>query len=248
LLAGETPEGCERSFKMAELSLLPNRYLVGISARSLAPARLLGLCASIGMPAAHRAEMQQNLPRATTIHFGFEESAASGIYKVYLEFADSLSGASSEIPVLLHRAYKWDVTDNAKCTVASYLCHPPSGSDALLEKLGGIPGFGTSPSHRAASEIVRIAAQRTRMPFMYLEVREEGNPRLSFDLNLHEAALRMVDIEPVVERASGEYRIREQAIAAVFQPLRDAKVAHISGGRDRSGRDFLTLYYPSERP
>jgi len=239
-LQGLRLEGLEKSFKISDGTLLADRYLVGIHKSFIAPARLFELCVQIGMPEKYLPGLKENAQEANAFHFGFEGKGAGGLFKVYLEFAHRLRPGGTA-PVLLHLAYKWDCLDGGSATIASYTCHPGLSADAVAARLTGGGSFD------AAAKILRIAAARTAEPLMYLEVGEEGNPRTSFDLNLHAAGIRIEEVGELLAKACAQYSIAEGQFQALYERIKRRSLGHLSGGINREGRDFLTLYYPVER-
>ncbi len=247
LLRDLKPEGVEKSFKMAERSLLADRYLIGIHKADISPAALFSICGRMGMPEKYLSAFKENAQQANAIHFGFEGNESGGIYKVYLEFAARLEGSSPT--VLLHVAYKWDVIDSGIGTVARYECLPRLSTAAILQRLGDL--YSTRPDRvafDAVREIIGLAADRMREPPMYLEVREEGNPRASFDVNFHDAGIRVHEIGSQLARLREHYSIPADRFEPLYSRINEAALGHLSGGVNREGKDFLTVYYPDGRP
>ena len=254
LLRNERLDGFEKSFKMADKSLLANRCLMGVSRSRIQPETLLDICRKLHMPERYLSAFEQQLPAADAIHFGFEESEHGFIYKAYLEFARRLYQAlergareaepGDSRPILLHLAYKWDALDREKCTVAKYECYPSLPLRAMLGRLADIYcGQPGSVSFSVVKEIIELASGRHEAPPMYLEVGEEGNPRASFDINLHDAGLRLEEIEDQLLRLCRHYSISAGEFGRMFAQVRAEKLGHVSGGISREGRDFLTVYH-----
>jgi tryptophan halogenase len=256
-MEGLKPEGQERSFKMAPGELLEERYLMGVSTASLGVPRLLAICSRMGMPAASLAQMQAHLPEANTVHFGYEQGAHAMVFKVYLEFWNRLNlarkgrapgAALPQLPpLLLHLAWKWNIETPGAAIVSEYRIFPELPVAGIFERLGKLyPAEGHPPSLEAAERIVNLGARRTRTNFMYLEVTEPGNPRVSFDIRLYATELRVADVHPWLLAASRSFYIETQRFDALFKRVRMRALGHLSGGIDRAGRDFLTVYYPIE--
>jgi len=254
LLRDERLEGFEKSFKMADRSLLANRCLMGLSRSRIAPQKLLDICRKLAMPERFLAAFQERLPEADTVHFGFEEGESGFIYKVYLEFARRLyqalasgpraAGSDAAEPLLLHLAYKWDALERGKSTVAEYRCYPQLSGQAMLERMARIySGHKDNVAFDAVKGMLALASGRTAEALMYLEVSEQGNPRLSFDINLHAADLRLHEIEPFLSLLCTHYSIPAAQFARMFAQVRTQKLGHVAGGISREGRDFLTVYH-----
>jgi hypothetical protein len=243
-------EGFERSFKMSDGALFANRYLLGLHKSVIPPHVLSTICDEIGMPLSHRRSMGENLSRASTLHFGFEQGGDSDIYKVYLEFAGALArGGGPHEPVLLHLAYKWDAMNPEIAMIAEYLCYQGLSPPSLMARHAALyPDQSSGAAREATQEIIALASRRTDDDLMYLEVREEGNPRFSFDVKLHEAELRVQEIEIQLDALRRHYAISPTQYDPLFQQIRGSRLAHISGGTNRHGRDFVTVYYEAEAP
>jgi hypothetical protein len=248
LLRGQPIEGFERSFKMSAGSLLGDRYLLGVQRNALPDAVLLDICQHIQMPRGQLAAMQESLPRASTVHFGFEQSEASGTHKVYLEFASALDPVlRTGDAALLHIAYKWDMANPRNSTIAKYLCYPDIVADELVGRHAALYSDRAGDlTVTITREILDLALRRAGGRLMYLEVSEQGNPRRSFDVNLHEAGLFVEDIEPCLYDLRQHYGISPEQFDPMFALVRRARLAHLSGGINRHGKDFVTVYYEAD--
>jgi hypothetical protein len=246
LLRGQRLEGFEKSFKMSAGSLLCDRFLAGIHKSDLSPPSLFALCAGMGMPEKYVRALKQNAEGANAFHFGFEGTPERSLYKVYLEFAGELRRQDCD-PVLLHIAYKWDGYDPGLATIAKYVCHQGLSSRAIVEKTA-VLYRGDIKAFEAVRSMLEIASMRTSEPPMYLEVTEEGNPRASFDVKLHDAGIRVRDIAPLLITLREHFGIPADSIDALLERIKERPVGHLSGGINREGKDFLTVYYAAEPP
>ena len=192
--------GLERSFKISEKALLSNRFLLGTSKSAIgqeSQARILDICKRMDMPEDFLETCRENLADANYVHFGFEENVRTCIYKVYLEFYENIEREidkqpNQSGPLLLHLGYKWDASDNAKGTVTRYNWYRLLSVDEILARFSPI----LDPHlHGRLLEIANgiVSLASARVPshdILYLEVSEENNPRVSFDINLYRAKIR----------------------------------------------------------
>jgi hypothetical protein len=72
---------------------------------------------------------------------------------------------------------------------------------------------------------------------------EENNSRRSFDINMYKANLRMRDLYPLLSRIFRYYRIPDDIFHPLYDQVKLRIFGHLSGGVDRAGRDFLTIYH-----
>lgn len=244
-LQAEPLEGYEKSFKMSAGRLLGNRFLVGIPAAQMAAPKLFAICDELEMPGDFLLRLQNELGGADTIHFGFEESQGSGLFKLYLEYWNRLNRAraAGAESVLLHRAFKWDALDRSRRTVADYRCFLRLSREQTLQRIAAIYRDDAHPAFGLARQLVSLAAARTSEKLMYLEVSEEGNPRASFDLNFHAAEFKLRELEMQLTAMSRHYALPAEQFAALWRGIAERTLGHLSGGLSRDGRDFMTIYY-----
>jgi hypothetical protein len=257
-LRGRRLEGFERSFKLANGIVLTDRFLAGIHKADITPAALFSFCEQMGMPARFLPAFKDHAQDANAFHFGYEGDGSHGLCKFYLEYASRLRAGDgdrveAEKPVLLHLAYKWDVPVPGKVAVARYDCYPRLAMDSILKKIAehypDESGTGSVNSPlEAVRAVVQLAARRTSEPLMYLEVSEENNPRASFDIKMHDAAVRISEIEPWLRALGHHLKVPVRSLEQVLTSTGGNTISHLSGGINREGRGFLTVYYPSEAP
>jgi hypothetical protein len=248
--------GYEQSVKLSERSLLGNRFLLGLSKRTMgqgADESILDICTRLQMPRDLLEAFRARLSDANYVHFGFEEGESTCLYKVYLEFwrrieEDLRRQPEPPGPFLLHLGFKWDATDSPRPTVTQYTWYPWLTVEDILARVSRL----LDPRrHGHTLEIVKgiVGLASERIPhqdILYLEVTEDGNPRRSFDINVYRANLRLAELYPLWLQIGCRYSIPFQQVQAFYEPIRQKIFGHISGGTDREGKDFLTVYYGVE--
>jgi hypothetical protein len=248
--------GLERSFKVSDHTLLGNRFLLGTSkgAISLEPhERILHICKRMDMPENFLETFKENLAQANYVHFGFEENVTSCIYKVYLEFYEEIEKEikiqpDKTDPFLLHLGFKWDASDNTKQALTRYTWYPQITIEDILVRLSNIlDPHSYKVTLEIAKDIVSMASSRVpHNAILYLEVSEEDNPRRSFDINMYRANLQLRELYPFLLKMCGHYSIPSDQFHALYEQSKSMRFGHLSGGIDREGRDFLTVYYGVE--
>ncbi|HSB81182.1 MAG TPA: DUF3467 domain-containing protein [Candidatus Methylomirabilis sp.] len=248
--------GYERSVKMSEGSLLDNRCLLGLSKSKMGEGpdeKILDICTRLQMPREYVDALGEKLSEANYVHFGFEEGETTCLYKFYLEFwqrieEDLKRNPDNHGPFLLHLGFKWDASDSSICAITRYTWHPWLEVEDLLARASRL----LSPhDHGASFEIVKgiVGLASARIPhrdILYLEVAEDGNPRRSFDINTYRANLRLAELYPLWLQIGRQYSIPFQQMQALYERIQQKTFGHISGGTDRTGKDFLTVYYGVE--
>lgn len=245
------PCGYERSFKMLPGRLLANRYLLGVAAGEVTRDQWLEAGRRLGMPEDYLNAFAARLADANLVFLGFEDNEASCTYKVYLEFWEKVKAEvrrkqNPKEPVLLHLGFKWDADDSGRKAVSEYLCFPLLDKREILKRIADI--YAAEPHStcgQLVEELVELAATRcVDGALRYVEVREADSPRVSFDLNLYAAQVGLQEIWPWLSTARQHYAIPVEHFARL-QGLVGAKLfGHLSGGIDRRGEEFLTVYYP----
>jgi len=248
--------GMERSFKVAEQKLLQNRFIIGFKKGWIpvdAEERIIGICKKIHMPEQLLNAFREHLPEAGYIHFGFEESESSCIYKVYLEFWEKAQEAIDNQQVgakgfVLHRGFKWDISDATRQAITRYAWHPWLSSGEIEKRVGQVidPHTGTF-LRQAAHDLVRIAA--VRIPdkdILYLDVAEDGNPRRSFDINVYRANLQVAEVYPLLSVLCRRLSVPYDAFHTFYEGSKTKRLGHLAAGVDRRGSPFFTIYYGVE--
>ena len=248
--------GYERSFKVSQKTLLENRFLLGFSKSSIKQnpqERILDICEGMEMPDAFMEDFSEKLSEANYVHFGFEENETTCIYKVYLEFYDKIqeeikSQPSEADQFLLHLGFKWDVSDNTKHALTRYTWYRSLAVEDILVRLADIldPEKYRKPLEIAEGILATASSRIPHHDILYLEVSEENNPRRSFDINMYRAALELRELHPILSKMSQHYSISSDTFHTLYDPVKTKIFGHLSGGIDREGKDFLTVYYGVE--
>ncbi|QSA98192.1 hypothetical protein [Methylococcus sp. EFPC2] len=243
------PYGLEHSYKLLDKRLLRNRLLVGFRVDAGAAGlheALCDLCRRLDMPQESIEAFAAQIGAANIVLFGFEENETTCLYKAYLEFGGNLKNMSLEnpVPFQIHAGYKWDAFDNRRSSIARYTCHPLLSMQAIQDRLTAFYGEGRDRLATIARKLIARAAERVgEYEFIYAEVLEDGNPRHSYDINLYRANMRVSELRDILMEMAEYFRIPLDDADAAFAWAQDQIVGHLSGGTDRQGRDFLTVYF-----
>jgi hypothetical protein len=242
------PYGREDSFKMARQRLLSGRVLIGIRSEHFSGEMFLELAFELGMPRACLELLAPHLARSNAFFFGVEERADGSVCKVYLEFWDQVCQevrrTGAQTPLLLHLGVKWDSARPGRHELARYICYPLLPLAGVLSRMAGAyPQDGSPNAGVFAMEMVRQGARRhPAANFLYLEASESGNPRCSFDVNLYKTGLQVADVADGLRQAGEHFGIASGVIEAPLLRLGPCQLGHLSGGTDRHGGEFLSVY------
>ena len=245
--------GLERSFKISEKVLLQNRFLLGISKHAIKQKpheKFMEICERMDMPRDFLGVFRENLPKANYVHFGFEENAGTCLYKVYLEFYKDIEGQvkrqpTQSDPFVLHLGFKWDVSDNAKHVLSKYHWYPLLSVQDMFKRIADRlnPRGYQNPFEIARGIVIAASVRMAHRAILYLEVTEENNPRRSFDINLYRAGIQLRELYPFLLNMFRHYGIPPEEFRTLYTRDKAETFGHLSGGIDREGKDFLTVYY-----
>lgn len=241
----------EKSFKMIDNQLFEHRFLLGIHESKENLTKILHICKVMNMPEEYFKIFLENVSDANMLLLGFEKNEKNCIYKVYLEYWDRLKNKlhnqqNRTSPELLYLGFKWDSIDNTKSTITKYICYPLLSVRGILKRISPIyDDYEDKTSLEIVKDMIKVAQERItkKDSFIYLEVSEENNPRKSFDINLYKANLKLEDIHQFLLKIRHKYSINSDNFDLVYYQNHDKILGHLSGGIDREGRDFITVYY-----
>ena len=239
--------GREDSFKLLRGRLLAGRILLGVPCAHVQEQQAFALAESFGLPAAARALLAERWPQANAVFFASEQSAGAVLFKMYLEFWDQVRRAvrgGEHAPQLLHLGVKWSSAQPGRHEEAHYMVHPLLGLADQLRRMkqAYADDAGASALAIARSIVTQAAQHAPDAGFLYLEVSEAGNPRRSFDINLYKSGLRVAAVAAQLRDAAAHFGIAPEALAQQLRELGARPLGHLSGGRDRRGEEFLSVY------
>jgi hypothetical protein len=238
-------QGFERSFKLLDGSLWSRRFLVGIQSTRLAPEDFVFLSRQMGAPLSVQKAMAAGLQDASFVHIGFEQAGDHSVYKLYLEHPAAAQADGGIRP--LYIGYKWDPDDNARCAVSRYTQPEAMALPDVLDKTAMAYAGQDPPVQRIAREIIWEAGSRAAAnQLLFVEVVEDGTSRASFDINLYEARMTVSELQAPLQALSQHLGISAQVFVPFMRSVRADRVGHLSGGTDRHGRAFLTVYHAKQ--
>ena len=239
----------EASFKMTYKKILKNRFILGIEKEKDIEEMLLNICKQMDIPDKYLEVCKEKLSDASMLYFGFDGSENSCFYKVYLDFwnkiTNELYSKSNKLePVILGLGFKWNPLNNEQGRISTYTCYPLIPVKIILQKISSI--YAHHPNTlQIINSIINYGASRmiNDSSFIYLEMSEENNDRVSFDINLYKANLQIKVIYPFLWQICQHYSISVETFNLFSEKINTKIFGHLSGGIDKEGKDFLTIYY-----
>jgi hypothetical protein len=240
--------GREDSFKLVPGQVLADRVLIGVNRATIQPNEFFRIALELGMPPDCEPLLAARMPQANTVFFGVEDRDGGSVRKVYLEFWNEVRAevrrTGSLAPQLIHLGVKWDTARPGHHELARYMCHPMLSVRDVLRRMSAVYEGHPAPTTREeALSIVRQGIkQNPDSSILYIEVSEQGNPRRSFDVNLYKTGMSVADAAPQLYAIAEQLGIGRDALGVQMARLGGLPLGHLSGGVDRQGREFLSVY------
>jgi|GEM_PF-3103225 len=244
----------EPSFKLSQAGLSAERGLFGFSKQRLGddPDRaLLAFSQHLGMPAELLTDYRAALKRTGYVGFGYEGDAGVRRYKAYLDFSGQAAPAArlllgSNDSTLQFLGYKWCIVGNARPVLTEYRAYPLLTRRSMRRR--ALQLLGDLTAAQAVIETVFSACARDwpDRPLEYMEAREPGNPRVSFDIKFYSTSLNLSGILPALRTLSDQLGLGASA-QDLLTANAESRLGHLAGGLDRSGTPFLMVYHGVKR-
>jgi hypothetical protein len=244
----------EPSFKLSQGQLSADRGLFGFNKRRLgqdADQALLAFSARLGMPPELMAHYQAALRQTGYVGFGFECDGETRRYKAYLDFSDQVALAAKELVSandsrMLFLGFKWNIAGGGRPVLTEYRAYPLLSRRGMrrrgLELLGAL-GPAKAVVEAAFAVCARDWADR---PLEYMEAREAGNARVSFDIKFYSTSMKLSDIRPELHGLANQLGIA-RPLQDLLEAHADSPLGHLAGGLDRVGEPFLMVYHGVKR-
>lgn len=235
----------EASLKMINGTLFRNRFILGIDKSENLSANFSYICKTMNMPDQYWQVFNQYFADANMIYLGFEGSHENCLYKIYLElWGKIISEKNHKQPLLYGVGLKWNSLNNSQVAISKYTYYPLLSVEMILNRILNVYGNQNAENYYLLRDIIKFAANKTDNDlFTYLEVTEDNKNRKSFDINLYQANIQLKEVYHYLLNASQNYSISPQNFNSLYQNITTKILGHLSGGIDREGRAFITIYY-----
>jgi hypothetical protein len=244
----------EPSFKLSRAGLGDTRALYGFGKAQLGDAAddvLLEFCTRLGMPASLRAHYGAALAGTGYVGFGYEGDGGIGRYKAYLDLSSRLVPAApapwaGEPSRLQFLGYKWCVGDDRSAVLTEYRLFTQLTRRAMRRR--ALQLLGDLAPAQAVIEAAFAACVRDwpERPLEYMEAREPGNPRVSFDLKFYSTSMTLSAILPELRALCDALGLGHVA-QATLDANAGSRLGHLAGGLDRGGTPYLMVYHGVRR-
>jgi|WetSurMetagenome_2_1015567.scaffolds.fasta_scaffold13323_2 hypothetical protein len=241
----------ERSFKFAKDTVLTDRFLVNIPRDPSKPERdeaIFSLCKEIEMPDDYLRLFLARYKEAKNVLFGYEKGETASIYKAYLEYTSRFQEALKTEPmpesVEIYDGFKWDLSDRARKVHTAYRAISVFSARDIAGRVAlSYRGGVDAAVLRIIDDLLDLAGTRTAPgELIYFEASESGNPRQSFDINAYRANLKMEELCPLLLDMARHFAVDSESFNELYRALQWQFFGHLSGGIDRAGKSFLTVY------
>ncbi|WP_415900002.1 hypothetical protein [Neptuniibacter sp. QD48_11] len=243
------PFGYERSCKLTAGTLNQTRFLLTQHKNCFGTdplASLLELAVDLKMPDEGLGWIQNRLDKAELVHLGYEDERGEPLFKLYLEYPYSVAEGgelNDSKGFLLHQAIKWNPNSN-RHLITNYRCLPSLSKEhyfSFIEQCLGSSGRGQSLWVTALLEQVC----KSKLPMM-LDVSEPESVRRSFDINLYDFSLQIGELPSLLKRLFKSFSISSTSVEQFLEQNAGRVLGHVSGGINRAGEPFVTLYFGVE--
>lgn len=244
----------EPSFKLSQGDLNCDRELFGFNKMQLGdqPDRvLLDFCRRLGMPPETLARYQETLPQTHYVGFGYEANGEVRRYKAYLDLSTRagvaarrlLSSNDSELQFL---GFKWTVSGADRPVLTEYRWFPLLSRHGMRRRSLALLG-NLEPARAVLEAAFAVCARDWPTRHLeYMEAREPGNPRISFDIKFYSTSICLAQIAPELLNLGARLGLG-QPLQSLLETSADSRLGHLAGGLDRSGTPFFMVYHGVRR-
>ncbi|WP_029002206.1 hypothetical protein [Azohydromonas australica] len=258
---GHEPTGFEMSCRLAPAGAESARLL-----RGLAPtgprAALAALPSRLGLPEAAAQAFTAGLADGHQVFLSVEQGRAGLVAKLYLEWPVpvAVAGPGAEArarPALQMRGWKWPLDPHtarpvpgaegaARLRTTDYWRWPLARPEAAVALLHGVRGGADDvrATLACAAAALERALARARPGFdtALLLAHEEGSPRASCAVRLHDSGLRADDLRHELALLAGRWGLDRGLLDKLLAGIGPRELGWLAAGAGPDGQGFLTLY------
>lgn len=240
------PYGYERSIKFTRSGVFDSRFLVTFPAVAIEMgADLSGLLHRLRCPSVAAAEAL--LKRGSILHLGVEEGQSASVCKFYVEDADRIRDLweQESLPddgeFAVHRSIKWQLGASS-WVETKYDWLPATTEKGLLQRASVCLPEAVPLLQQILTQVPSACPMGN---LQLLRVSEASNPRLSLDLNLYDAQMRVSSLRDVSSSllATDAFASLLKSSMAALDTIGNELLGHVAFGVGRDGENFLTVYY-----
>jgi FAD/FMN-containing dehydrogenase len=244
----------EPSFKLGQGYLSEGRGLFGFNKARLGgdpDRKLLQFCARLGMPAELIEMYRCELLKSNYVGFGYECDGEVQRYKAYLDFSRQLevaaeSARTEDDSERLFLGFKWTLVGDGRPVVTHYRRYPLLTRGEMRRR--SLALLGALLPARAVIEAAFDLCDRDwpDRPLEYMEAREPGNARISFDIKFYSTSFVLSSLIPALQHLGEKLGIGA-SLPRFLAANAASNLGHLAGGMDRSGLPFFMVYHGVKR-
>ncbi|MAI24444.1 MAG: hypothetical protein CMN75_00290 [Spirochaeta sp.] len=242
----QIPAAYERSFKMDHRGIFANRYMLALQRRFL-DGKIDTILEQLGCPEEASNEIKEYNQKASMAAIGCEEANGKLSYRFYLDYYERVAKERERIcsdvqkPLLAFQGWKWKL-DGVHCHRSDYwqqINISKIDLSQLIESTLGSSSLLTAPIHNLVDY---LCADTKWLPTVLL-TKDTQSSRSSFDLNLYEQRMNVVDVHGFLERVSNGWELPPELLRQVLAITSSQPLGHISAGLSSQNYEFLTVYF-----
>lgn len=231
------------SVKIGQQSINRNRLILGMRSADITFKKLSRKLLELNFPESRLTELENRYYGADDLGFAIEKTS-DGLIDLRVYFEIKYTNAKwfevkSErmknqdyytMPLFI--GFKWKHNE-PKVITSNYNFIQYMDGNQLLDRLTKITEYIPAPIRR---ELANKSIDDVRN-YVVMEVKDNDTKRFSYDIrfDINKVYLRDFSSKEIIER----FKINFDAL----KEFNGLSVGHISGGKDKNGEDFLTLYF-----
>jgi hypothetical protein len=242
----QIPAAYERSFKIDHRGIFANRYMLGMQRRFLGEA-IDTVLERLGCPEDARAEIKRNKEKASMAAIGCEEANGNLTYRFYLDYHEFVIeerrriGTDVRKSLLAFQGWKWNL-DGVHSHRSDYWQQLNISNTYLSQLIETTLGASSYLTAHIQELIDYLCADTNWLPIVLL-AKDTQSTRSSFDLNMYEMQMKVVDIQGFLERISNDWELPSGLLRRVMEITGNQLLGHISAGLSSQKSEFLTVYF-----
>ena len=235
-------EQAAHSVKIMNRNVNRNRLLLGMRSADITFKKLSKKLLELNFPENKLTEMENQYSQSNDLGFAIENTIDGIDCRVYFEMKYTNSRwfevknermkNNDYYTMPLFVGYKW-FQNNTKLFISKYDFIQFTDGDGLIKRIKEISNYVPNCIINALKNKTEEQARE----YIVMEVKDVESKRFSYDIrfNINKIYLKDFSAKEIMEN----FRVNLD----VLKDFSDVSIGHISGGKDKQGDDFITLYF-----